>query len=207
MAEDANCNFKPDNYQVTEVKPDTRAAFPEGSAFFCLHTESTKAFLVAYQTGRTPTMGLKPPQEVVSYLHENMTESQGIIEVGCGETLKGNTVLYYIIKDQLHDDGRPGNKYCLKLNLQVEDTIYSIAGHFSEEGTTGIRDNAVFAMYMRDHPELEDPFEGWSRDPYDSTYTKGFLMNQSEIYQFDKYFPEHPLSQARKYVDYIATNN
>ena len=44
-------------------------------------------------------------------------------------------------------------------------------------------------------------------DPYDSEYREGFLMNFSERDIFDKKFPDHPLSIARKYVKWVLENN
>lgn len=103
-------------------------------------------------------------------------------------------------------------KFTFSTNLSLLVECYRkkdnfVNGFFEEYGTTGIRESNVFAMYRKDHPDEEDPFKGWSRDPYDASFTKGFLRNLSEHQQFDRFCPGHPLSLARAYVDYIINNN
>ncbi len=46
--------------------------------------------------------------------------------------------------------------------------------------------------------------QGWQQDPYDPAFTKGFLMNQSEKPEYDKSFPEHPLSLLRSAIAGIS---
>ena len=43
----------------------------------------------------------------------------------------------------------------------------------------------------------------WFADPYDSDFKHHFLKNKSEDEQFDEFFPEHPLSQARLLIKQI----
>ena len=47
---------------------------------------------------------------------------------------------------------------------------------------------------------------GWFKDPYDESYTKGVLMNLSEKEEFDEIFPNHPLTEARAFIDFILNN-
>jgi len=51
------------------------------------------------------------------------------------------------------------------------------------------------------------PVEPWCHDPFDSSVSDGFLMNQSEQENFDGMFPYHPLTMCRAFRDYIAENN
>ena len=82
---------------------------------------------------------------------------------------------------------------------KTEVDLLSVSGfHISIYGTTGIRESNVFAMYQKEHPNLADPFEWWSCDPYEPTFKKGFLRNLSEHQQFDRFCPGHPLSHKRK---------
>jgi len=43
-------------------------------------------------------------------------------------------------------------------------------------------------------------FEEWAFDPYDNSFTRGFLMNLSKNKQFDEMFPLHLLSEIRKFI-------
>ena len=95
----------------------------------------------------------------------------------------------------------------MNLNIKIDDDIHFINSSFVERGMTGARDNTVYMMYLQKYPDLENPFDGWASDPYDPEYTEGFLMNISEEPQFDELFPDHPLSKARKLVEYILENN
>lgn len=45
------------------------------------------------------------------------------------------------------------------------------------------------------------------KDPYDETYTKGFLMNAAEDEIFDEHFPDNPLTVLRHYIKWVITNN
>ena len=47
----------------------------------------------------------------------------------------------------------------------------------------------------------------WVKDPYDETYAQGQLMNWSEVTDYDKTFPDHPLSQARELVNFLIWKN
>lgn len=91
-----------------------------------------------------------------------------------------------------------GNEYSLNANINAS---------FAEEGITGMRDTMVYELFSRENPNRENPFDGWSCDPYDSSYEKGFLMNVSEKPEFDSFFPDHPLTKARDLVRYIIDNN
>lgn len=199
--------YLPENYQFFECLAEDKYGMPQGAVIFGVLIGETKATLAAHEVDPVSSMDFANPQSVVDYLHANMEDNEGLVEVGCGKSKSNNPIIYNILKKTLYDDGRPGNQYLLHLNLQIQEHVYFIHGVFEEYGTTGIRDNAVFARYRHDHPDQEDPFEGWRRDPYDPAFTKGFLMNLSEQEQFDKFFPNHPLSRARTYISFIAENN
>lgn len=42
--------------------------------------------------------------------------------------------------------------------------------------------------------------KGWMKDPYDENIDLPYMMNLSEKEEYDKMFPEHPLSRLRKYL-------
>jgi hypothetical protein len=45
------------------------------------------------------------------------------------------------------------------------------------------------------------------KDPYDEKFDRGILMNLSEKREYDYSFPNHPLSEMRRLIDYIIDNN
>lgn len=66
-----------------------------------------------------------------------------------------------------------------------------VKAFFQEYGTTRIRDNEIFsAMLSQGILTMEEKGKWW-RDPYDETLKRLFLMNLSELEQFDEYFPDH----------------
>jgi hypothetical protein len=77
--------------------------------------------------------------------------------------------------------------------------MYNVTGFFSEQGITGKRDTVVYELARRDGI-VKSGFEGWAFDPYDNSFSRGFLMNLSENKQFDEMFPLHPLSETRKFI-------
>ena len=56
---------------------------------------------------------------------------------------------------------------------------------------------------MLHEPTPDDPTGGWAHDPYDHS-TTGFVMNMSELPDFDQQFPGHPLTLARELLQNIA---
>ena len=196
-----------ENYQFFEFAQENQFGMPKGAAIFGVLIGETKAILATWEVDKESSMDFNNPYGVIDYLHEHMGDNEGIIEVKIGKTKEGNPFIYNILKQKLHNNGKPGNGYALNLNFQIGEHIYFVNGFFEEYGTTGIRESNVFAMYQKEHPNLADPFEGWSCDPYEPTFKKGFLRNLSEHQQFDRFCPGHPLSQARAYIDYIIDNN
>ena len=81
----------------------------------------------------------------------------------------------------------------------VKEWAYEIDAFFGEEGITGQRDTLVMAL-------LKMP-KDWNEDPYDKNFKKGITMNKSENKKYDSQFPNHPLSQARKFLEFIKENN
>ena len=71
---------------------------------------------------------------------------------------------------------------------------------------TYYNENTVLSLLQKSGT-IGNDFSGWSCDPYNPEFNKGFLMNQSEQRRFDEMFPEHPLSEARKLIEFIITNH
>lgn len=199
--------YLPENYQFFEKLQEDKYEMPKGTVIFGVLADQAKATLATREVDPSTSMDFDNPQSVVDYLHDHMEDNEGLVEVGHGKTKKNNPIIYNILKQRMYEDGRPGIMYLIHLNLKMQEHIYFIHGVFEEYGTTGIRESGVYAMYMKDHPNAEFPPEGWFRDPYDASFTKGFLRNFAEHHQFDRFCPGHPLSQARAYIDYIFDNN
>ena len=53
----------------------------------------------------------------------------------------------------------------------------------------------------------EDGIEGWAADPYDAEYDRGIPMNCSEKKEYDSQFPQHPLSEARRFIAELINLN
>ena len=56
---------------------------------------------------------------------------------------------------------------------------------------------------MLQEPTEDDRTGGWTHGPYDHS-TTGFVMNMSELPDFDQQFPSHPLTMARELLRSIA---
>ena len=132
-----------------------------------------------------------------------MSERQGLIEVDTGKTASGADYIYSIVKT-LKDPH--GVQYTLTYQIVMADEAIHLQGFFDEIGTTGIRDTMIYELYRKEG-KLSDNTAEWMQDPYDDGYMKGIRMNLSEKEEFDKSFPEHPLSMARELVTYLCENN
>ena len=55
--------------------------------------------------------------------------------------------------------------------------------------------------------ELKLEADEWKRDPYDANRENGILMNWTEDEKFDPLFPNHPLSEMRRFVKFVIENN
>ena len=153
-------------------------------------------------------MPFDDPQSVIDSWHDSMPDNAGLIEVKNGKTNKGNRYIYFIVKHLLGGSSiLKENEYTLNLNLEDSDGVYFINSSFVEKGIAGMRDTAVYELFSRKNPDIIDPFDGWTYDPYDPEFIKGFLMNLSENARFDEYFTNHPLSKARKFVKFVKDNN
>jgi len=79
---------------------------------------------------------------------------------------------------------------------------------FEERGMTGERDALIMELMRREGKVIlgENCLDGWFYDPYDKDSTRSYMMNLSEQAQYDAAFPDHPLSQCRKFIRYIIEN-
>lgn len=147
-----------------------------------------------------PTQYTNPWDEVktVEIVHSQLDDDQGLIEVEKGETNSGVKYIAAITKTYMGP--QYGVQYFLRFNYIIgDDWSEEIDAFFGEEGTTGTRDTIVMA-------KLGMP-KDWMQDPYDKEFKKGILMNKSELKDFDKHFPNHPLTQARSMLNFLIKNN
>jgi len=204
----------PKEYKQMKQKLPAEAGVPKEALVYDAAAEGFSALVVCFPVSDEESMPFDNNQGIIDDLHESMDDGWGLIEVNSGKCKAGGQYVYSIRKyAKPSEDGFPaGNGYALNINLQIKDVIQFIQASFEEEGMTGMRDSLVFAMFQQAHAEEDssaddDAFAGWSFDPYDPSFTKGFLMNVSEKADFDEQFPDHPLSQARRFVKYVVENN
>ena len=93
--------------------------------------------------------------------------------------------------------------------MEYSEHAVQVEGFFDEMGTTGARDAMVYAMLSKEGKVrvTESGIDGWNADPYDPDYMNGNRMNCSERKEYDKLFPEHPLSEMRRFVRELAELN
>ena len=120
--------YLPENYQFFECLEEDKYGMPQGTVIFGVLIGETKATLAAREVDPATSMDFANPQSVVDYLHANMEDNEGLVEVGCGKSKSNNPIIYNILKKTLYDDGRPGNQYLLHLNLQIQEHVYFIHG-------------------------------------------------------------------------------
>lgn len=145
-------------------------------------------------------------QELIDDLRgasEVIAGQAGFIDVDASVTKSGVPYVYSIMKIP----GEPsGVHYNLTLHV-VGEHVLQVRGHFDEGGVTGVRDAVVYEMARRQNmlrePTQDDPTGGWAHDPFDHSMA-GFVMNMSELSDFDGQFPNHPLTMARELLRNIA---
>ena len=94
-------------------------------------------------------------------------------------------------------------------HLGMEFGAVALHASFEEGDPTGQRDAVVYEIERQagNVGNGKDPLVGWSSDPYDPSVSGELLMNLSVQRKYDEVFPEHPLSRARKLVDFVIANN
>lgn len=89
----------------------------------------------------------------------------------------------------------------------MKDHTINVQAFFDEKGITGGRDAAIMNKMINEGKIVPPSFNGWFKDPYDENYKRGLLMNLSEQSQYDTSFPEYPLSETRRFIEYVIENN
>ncbi len=206
---DTNIIFPKEFQRINQKIPD-EFGFSEDTLWLGMRTERTSAMLFCCAATREASMPFDDNDRIIRDIHRDMRENEGLIEVKNDLTKKGRKYVYIIFKNSMvSENGFPqGNEYSMNINIQFENSIQFINSSFAECGMTGERDAMGMEMYIRaKNIDIDKALETWQEDPYDPTYKKGFLMNRSEQDIFDEIFPWHPLSEARKFMRFIAENN
>lgn len=175
---------------------------------FGKRTDQMSAVIISFPVTAQEAMDFDGVLQIIDDLHSNMPDNQGIIAVRSGFTKNGNKYIYILKKVNMRtDNGMPlGMDYELNFNIKLNGEIQFLQGSFQEIGTTGMRDTTVYIL-AKNEKLIGDDFEEWYEDPYDPDFKKGICMNISEKDKYDAMFPNHPLSQARYFINYLIENN
>lgn len=190
------------HWQPLRTLPDDPA---DMQAFGCTLGGGATGFLMMHTIPPNGAMPLDQ-QAVIDGLRgasEVTAGEAGLIDVDVAQTTSGIPYIYSLMKIP----GDPsGIHYNLTLHLVGERTL-QIRGGFDEGDLTGTREAFVYELAKRHNmlhePAEDDPTGGWAHDPFDHS-TTGFVMNISELPDFDEQFPSHPLTMARELVRNIA---
>lgn len=179
----------PAYYRQVDSSPED----PEGSVPFMVRTEQAICFVLIYPITLSETVP-REQSDLIQGISQFLTDKQALILAEADEKRA-----YSIVKTGMEPSGM---EYTLTYQRFYEDFAINITGFFEEEGTTGIRDTAVYELCRRDGSvgSDDDPFAGWKLDPYGCADKNGLMMNLSEQEQYDEHFPAHPLSMCRELV-------
>lgn len=108
-----------------------------------------------------------------------------------------------------------GMIYVGSVTLPFVDQSYVIKIQAPEKGTTGIRDSIVAMKLGMGVANMQPPptglkrlfaskVEPWFQDPYDPQFWSPIMRNRSDSPEYDKDFPEHPLSQVREFLGNLS---
>lgn len=198
----------PDKYKKIKGKFLEEMGFPEDAFGYEMVDEGANALIVCFDVDEAVSMPFNDNGEIIRNMREMKNPNEGLVEVNSGETKSGAKYVYVILKHAMvQEDGVfVGTEYTMNINVQLGSTIKFLNASFMEQGETGMRDTVVYELLRRDG-RVGENMEGWSVDPYDESYTEGFLMNVSECALYDEMFPLHPLSAERQLIKYIVENN
>lgn len=187
----------PESYQKLNNMPDD----PEGAVSYGMKTALCASFIQAFPIGMNRAMDFRDVQPTIDGIHKTLSDTQALIEVKIGITKHDYPYAYSIIKNKIEPSGV---NYFMLLQVAYGHAVLNIKAFFEEIGTTGIRDTMIWELAYRQGIVTDNKNSKWWFDPYDKDYKHPFLMNLSEKEEYDELFPDHPLSQCRKFVKYIT---
>ena len=174
------------------------------SSAFEKQTASSNCFLMIYPIDNQKAMPYENEKAVIDGIHGALTDVQGLVEVKTGTTKNQKRYVYSIVKSKLEPSGV---QYILTMHIDMQDYTINVQAFFNEKGITGGRDTAIMNKMINEEKIALPNLNGWLKDPYDENYKRGLLMNLSEQPQYDTLFPEHPLSEARRFIEYVVESN
>ena len=192
----------PGRYQKLNSMPDD----PPYSCAYGYETNEAECFVMVYPISLVQAMPFDQPESVIDGIHAALGDDQGLISVDSGKTSAGLNFIYSIVKTLKEPSGV---QYCLTMHLCYGQYAVQVQGFFDELGVTGMRDAIVFSQAQSEGKvkTVENGIKGWIADPYDPDYNHGCLMNLSEKQEYDRRFPQHPLSEARQFIADLASIN
>ena len=170
---------------------------PEDAEIYGFNSEESDGVAFFSLIPREDALTFGDVDSVIENVHEILEESQGLIRVGSGSTASGRPFIYTIIKNVTEEGVL---QYTLTLQIALEDRALNVQGFFNETGDAKKRERAVYSLRRI----LSEP---WAADPYDPTFTRGRLMTQAERAAWDRDYPTHALSEARKLVKCLVEKN
>lgn len=177
---------------------------PPNSVVYEKDTQVSTCILMFFFIEKSQAMPFNDDQGIIDCLHNIIGDEQGIIEVKSGDTASGIPFVYTVVKTLKKPSGV---QYTLTLQLDFGTYVLNLQGQFGEEGFTGMRDAAVWEYAMREGIISCTDRSRWSTDPYCPDFKKGVPMNLSEQERFDEVFPNHPLSELRRFVQFFVAEN
>jgi hypothetical protein len=91
--------------------------------------------------------------------------------------------------------------YLGSITVPFQEFSFVVKIQCPERGVTGIRDSTVLDQKLASGQvtidRMSKALRGWMRDPYAPSIFDGFAWNLSEAEEYDKMFPDHPLSRLR----------
>ncbi len=189
----------PEGYERVPAQPGD----PAGSLVLVRKFTNSSRMLTLYPIRKEEALPFDDRKGVIDSIHQILSEKQGLIKVGKGNTAEGSKYIYTIVKTETYGQG---TQYNLTLQIERDTHVLNVAGYFYEEGELGYRAKTVLDRLMQNEV-IDDQLEGWQHDPYDLNFKHGRLMNMSELEQYDKYFDGFALSELRKLRQFMTDNN
>lgn len=176
---------------------------PIDAEIYGFATSEAQAMITIHNIDQETAMPFAYPDEVINGIHQTLASNQALIEVVNGVTQFGESYIYSIIKTKMEPHGV--QYFCLLQMTQLNShLITNVKAFYTEVGITGKRDATVYS-YLRNEGIIGGKNgREWQFDPYDSTYLADFLMNLSELPDFDSVFPHHPLSVLRQFIKEVT---
>lgn len=175
---------------------------PQGSMAYRSATTGSQTLLVVSEIPYGLAMSFDDFWLLVDGIHSGLSAEQGLVEADTGKTRGGSKFAYGLIKTK-HEP--TGVEYSLTLQVQLDDRVANVQAFFDEAGNTGLRDAFVYSRLQREGEQ--ELLDSWSYDPYDEEVTTGFLMTVAEKSEYDFMFPDHPLTTARTFIDFVKRHN